>query len=234
MEDFYWQMPPNRLLALQHAKNQRPELVFDAVRLEGINFTFVEVQTLLEGITVGGHRVQDEQIVLNQGKAWKKVFEWVRNEDFELSAKRACALHAIAAFEEALEWGFFRSGIVRIAGTDYLPPPPEALPELFAEMMDIEMTDIYDYAIHVFLSMARCRFFFDVNRRMGRFMMNGILLNAGYPAINLPAKRQAEFNQNMLAFYASGDEKAMNQFMRDCLDPVIIGSMKQAKKNYHQ
>ncbi|MEW6429837.1 MAG: hypothetical protein AB1568_17590 [Thermodesulfobacteriota bacterium] len=39
-----------------------------------------------------------------------------------------------------------------------------------------EIADIYDRAIFVFLTVARCQFFYDVNKRMGRFLMNGILL----------------------------------------------------------
>jgi len=94
---------------------------------------------------------------------------------------------------------------------------------------DLEnIDDIYDQAIHLFLIMARCQFFYDVNKRMGRFMMNGHLLNHGYPAINLPAKRQLEFNEKMLAFYEFGDEADMNEFMRSCLDEKIIRLMKEA------
>ncbi len=93
--------------------------------------------------------------------------------------------------------------------------------------------DIYDRAIFVFLEMARVQFFSDVNNRMGRFMMNGLLLDAGYPAINLPARRQLELSRLMLDFYASGDQAPMNAFMRTCLDPRIIKIMKEdlAKQN---
>ena len=75
--------------------------------------------------------------------------------------------------------------------------------------------------------MARCQFFYDVNKRMGRFMMNGHLLQHGYPAINLPAKRQLEFNMLMLAFYASGDETEMNAFMRSCMDERVLRIMRE-------
>ena len=88
--------------------------------------------------------------------------------------------------------------------------------------------DIYDQAIHIFLTMARCQFFYDVNKRMGRLMMNGHLFQHGYPAINLPAKRQLEFNTLMLAFYASGDEMAMNAFMRSCMDERVLRIMREA------
>ena len=71
MRDIYWQMLPNKDKALMLAKRQLAELVCDAVNLEGINYTLPEVQTLLDGITVGGHKLTDQQIVLNQSKAWR-------------------------------------------------------------------------------------------------------------------------------------------------------------------
>ncbi|MBE0508774.1 MAG: cell filamentation protein Fic, partial [Marinospirillum sp.] len=73
-----------------------------------------------------------------------------------------------------------------------------------------------------FLQMARNQFFWDVNKRTGRFMMNGILLSQGYPVINVPAKRQQEFNTLMLEFYDSNNMSAMNQFLRSCLNPKIL------------
>nr|CAA6829466.1 MAG: Fic/DOC family protein [uncultured Thiotrichaceae bacterium] len=229
MQDTHWNIPPNRPKALMLAKRQLSELVYDAVNLEGINMTLPEVQTLLEGITVGGHKLSDQQITTNQGEAWRTLFTWIKEGQFEVSAEKACELHAIAGKEEALEWGQFRSGSVMIAGTDYQPPAVGELPERFNEMLTAmsELNDIYDQAIHIFLSMARNQFFYDVNKRMGRFMMNGYLLNQGYPAINLPAKRQLEFNQLMLDFYISGDQAAMNSFMRSCLDERIINIMKE-------
>ena len=56
-------------------------------------------------------------------------------------------------------------------------------------------------------------------------MMNGVLLSAGYPVINLPAKRQLEFNELIMQFYESGDELPMNQFMRSCVDPRMTKIM---------
>ena len=62
---------------------------------------------------------------------------------------------------------------------------------------------------------------------MGRFMMNGILLSQGYPIINLPAKRQLEFNQLMLAFYNTADVVAMTVFMKSCLDQRTVAIMSE-------
>ena len=211
------------------AKRELSSFVRDAVQLEGIHFTLPEIQTLLEGVTVGGHKLSDQQIAVNQGEAWKTLFQWIKGGEFEVTIEKTLALHAIAAKEEALEWGQFRSGGVTIAGTDYMPPAVNQLHALFDQMI-VDMNgieEIYDKAIHVFLTMAGCQFFYDVNKRMGRFMMNGILLGAGYPAINLPAKRKLEFNELMLGFYVSGNQAPMNEFMRSCMDNRIIKIMQE-------
>ena len=230
MKDNHWNMPANKIMALFIAKKQLVNLVYDAVNLEGINFTIPEVQTLLEGITVGGHKLSDQTIAVNQGKAWEQLFDWLKQDQFVLSKELACNLHAIAGKEEAMEWGEFRTGQVFISGTDYAPPHHSELDELFSKLIDeiIETNDVYDNAIHLFLSMARNQFFYDANKRMGRFMMNGYLLSHGYPVINVPAKRQLEFNELMIAFYESGNQLAMNKFLRSCLGANAISMMRES------
>ncbi|MCW5588630.1 MAG: Fic family protein [Legionellales bacterium] len=218
---------PNPTKALFLAQRQLSELVCDAVNLEGIHYTLPEVQTLLDGITVGGHKLSDERVTLNQASAWKHLFQLIKHHQFELSKHIVCELHNIAGANESLTWGSFRTGNVTIAGTDYLPPAPNELDKCWNNLIVevTQITDIYDRAITLFLQMARLQFFYDVNKRMGRFMMNGLLLQAGYPVINLPASKQQEFNQLMLAFYPSNHMQPMVSFMKNCLDPRIINIM---------
>lgn len=52
----------NKLIIL--IKRLLPDVVFNMASLEGNPFTYPEVQTLLDGITIGGHRLSDEQQVL--------------------------------------------------------------------------------------------------------------------------------------------------------------------------
>ncbi|HAA45589.1 MAG TPA: cell filamentation protein Fic [Halomonas sp.] len=186
--------------------------------------TLPEVQTILDGITVGGHRISDQNMAINQAKAWAFIFDLVEQGEFKFDKKTALSIHKIAGKEEALEWGKFRSGYVSIAGSEYEPPAPD---ELDATWLEVEQqvyreADVYDQAITAFLQMARAQFFWDVNKRTGRFMMNGILLANGFPVINVQAKRQQEFNTLMLDFYSSNDMRAMNRFLRSCLDEKII------------
>lgn len=219
----------NQKIALMLARRSLSELVCDAVNLEGINFTLPEVQTLLDGITVGGQRLHDQEITLNQSNAWKKIFSDIELNKFELTKEYLISLHDIAGRNEALEWGCFRSGGVTIAGTDYMPPRAKELDNCFKIMVKqvSENKDIYEQSIFLFLEMARYQFFYDVNKRMGRFIMNGNLLQYGYPVINVPAKRQLEFNEKMLSFYNSHDHKEMTEFMLSCIESRTIQIMSE-------
>lgn len=220
---------PNRTKALYLAKRELAVLVYDAVNLEGIHYTLPEVQTLLEGVTVGGHKLSDEKITLNQAAAWRFLFSALEKNTFSCSKAFACEIHQIAAKEEALKWGDFRTGKVTIAGSDYIPPSAEQLPQLWEEMLNAseKFHDIYERAMFIFLQMARNQFFYDVNKRTGRFMMNGVLLQAGYPVINIPAKRQLEFNELMLKFYESNDPNEMFAFSKSCISPAVIDIMSE-------
>lgn len=98
-EDTYWLMSPNREKALMLAQRAVSVFVYDAVRLEGINFTLPEVQTLLQGVTVGGHKLSDQQIAVNQGEAWKRLFQIIREERFGVTKACARELHG-ALYDE--------------------------------------------------------------------------------------------------------------------------------------
>ncbi|MGO3055560.1 Fic family protein [Halomonas sp. AOP43-A1-21] len=222
--DKQWNMKPNVRLARQLAVRDVPALVYDAVNLEGVAMTLPEVQTILDGITVGGHKISDQNMAINQAKAWKYIFDLVDQGKFSFDKETVLNIHAIAGKEEALEWGKFRSGYVTISGSDYEPPAPEQLEARWQSLQRQVKSEIdcYDQAITAFLQIARAQFFWDVNKRTGRFLMNGILLAYGFPIINVPAKRQQEFNTLMLDFYSSNDMKPMNTFLRSCLHPSVI------------
>jgi len=220
---------PNPQKALFFAKKQLSELVFDAVNLEGVNYTLPEVQTLLDGVTVGGHKQTDELIVHNQIKAWKFLFAAIEKQDFDLSAEFVCQMQGKVVKKEVLAWGKFRSGGVSIAGTEYLAPEHTKLADLWQQLaqksMPNDIEGIYQYAISVFLQIARIQFFYNGNKRTGRLMMNGILITNGLPVINLPAKKQLKFNQLTLDFYPSNNETPIQAFMLSCLNPKHLEIM---------
>lgn len=198
---------PDKKRYLFLAKKDKIDFVYNTSALEGNAMTYPEVETLLEGITVGGHKLSDEQQVLNQNRSIQLLFSMLDHNRFDLNKHILCALHAEVAREEALSWGVFRDGNVNIGGTDYLPPSSEQLEAIFEEGSNAikHIKHPILQALSYLLFGARTQFFYGGNKRVSRLMMNGILLGAGYPMLNIKAKDKLEFNTQMIAFYDSGD-----------------------------
>jgi len=194
------------------------ELVFDVQKLEGMPFTMPEVQTYLQGITVGGHKVTDEDKLKQQIHGWNHLISLVKTEDFALTKDIACSIQGIIAKDEALELGQFRSGGVGIAGTRYSPPPADTLDTVFERMLEEirAMPNVREQAFRLHLDCARNQFFYDGNKRTGLLMCCGHLMSNGYPPVSVPARRLAEYNAAMIRFYESGTYAEMMNFFEEC------------------
>lgn len=204
------------------AKKQLPDMIFDMSSLEGNPYTFPEVQTLLDGITVGGHKVSDEQQIYDIRNSWEYIFNLVIKNNFSLTKEIANNINKKVAINEALISGEFRDSQVKIGGTDYMPPISEELNDIF----DNELSEIInrcetktELALEVFLFMALNLFYYDGNKRTGRLLANGILLNFGQGVLNVKSKYKLEFNTHMLDFYNSRNADNICDFLyTKCLD----------------
>lgn len=208
---------PDRKRYLFLAKKDKIDFIYNTSALEGNLMTYPEVETLLEGITVGGHKLSDEQQILNQNRSVNLLFDMLEKNVFELNKKTLLSLHAEVARDEALSWGVFRDGNVNIGGTDYLPPSSQILDQLFEEGI-VQINGIEHPVLRglaYFLFGARSQFFYDGNKRVSRLILNGIILSSGFPMLNIKAKDKLEFNKQMIRFYDTADYVGTLVYLRD-------------------
>lgn len=195
------------------------ELVFNMTKLEGNPYTYPEVKTLLDGITVGGHKLSDQAQVLRVSAAWEELRNQVAKGTFSLTEANFIHFNQILADGEALVVGHFRTGQVYIAGVeDYMPPKAEELGALFEQMLDDfhdSNDDVQTKAFKLFLNCARYQFFFDGNKRTAQIMMNGFLLSSGYPPVSIPAKNKPDYDSKIIHFYETNDMRPMLAFLHE-------------------
>jgi Fic family protein len=199
-------------------KSRFPAYIWNDSVSEGKAYTYPQVKTVLEGITQGGSRINDEQDILNQKKSLEKLIDMVNQGAFKLDKDSFCNLHEVAAKEEALSWGVFRTGKVGIAGTEHSPPLPDQLNKIFERGIVYikNLTNPIEQALVFFMFGAYHQFFFDANKRTSRLIMNGILLSAGYDALVIPAKQKFRYNEVMLALYDTQNATAAIDFLLEC------------------
>ena len=200
-------LKPDAELSYFLAKKDKASYIYNVVNIEGNPMTFPEVKTLLEGITVGGRKIEDEQQVLNQEKALEELLSLVKEKKFDLNKDIFSKLNYLVANGEALIPGEFRTGRVTIGGTEHMPPEPDKLPGVFEEgLKDIRGIENPVTRALVFFGFGSInQFFWDGNKRTSRLMDNGVLIENGYPVLNIKAEDKLEFNREMIKFYDSGD-----------------------------
>lgn len=139
--------PSGRDRARARLRAALPELIWNDAALEGNNFTLPEVRTLLDGVTVGGKKLEDEQQILALSEAYDELDRRVANGEFALDYDTMCCLHRIVARHESLDPGMFRGegavtggGTVRLANGGVIDgfdhgPRGELLRQRLADML---------------------------------------------------------------------------------------------------
>lgn len=212
-------------------KKMLAEYVWDASYLEGNPFTYPQVKTLLDGVTVGGHKLSDQKQVENLSASTKLLIALVQHGKFKLNKETFTNMHHSIAKEEALEWGCFRGEgneknytphvSLGLKG-EYQPPlTKDGAPELnliFQNGLEKinHIKSPLEKGMAFFLFGALQQFFFDGNKRTSRMMMNGVLMTHGIDAISIPAASAEAFNEKMVDFYLTKEATPMMCFLISC------------------
>lgn len=214
--------PPDKRLACFRARKVLEEIVYDTVALENNPFTFPEVQTLMGGITVGGHRLEDERQVLNRAEVWRTTLQEVETGafvPFTHSLGSALRLNGLLAKGQGLDGNKPGTGGAGTAEPSDGSPAPETLRSLYRPgARALGRVDcVHTQAIATFLFIARYHLFRSgSNKVTGHLLMNALLLSAGHDVITVPAKRLREFNTKVRRFYDTADSSEMVEFLAGC------------------
>jgi Fic family protein len=195
-------------------------MVHESNAIEGNSLTLRETELVLsKGVTVSGKPLKDHIEALNLSLAWDQV-KALAKPDATLTERDLLDLHRIVLtrVEDSFA-GSYRTGAVRIAGSNHVPPNalkvPDLMEELFAQIQST--ADPVERAAKLHHGIARIHPFTDGNGRAARLAMNFVLLAAGYPPVSIPTNlRQAYYNA--LESADSGDFQSWLDFLTTQLD----------------
>lgn len=189
--------------------------IYNSAKLEGINVTFPQTKTILEGVSVSNVNVDDVQTILNLRNAWRYLLNHLESTfDLDLAKK----INGYVAYNESLDWGVLRYGNVGITGIEYSPRVPVES-EVVGELNDImKIENQTDRAITYMLWGMRSQLFWDGNKRTSTICANKILIENGNGILSVPEDQLEEFNERLSKFYETNDYNKINTFLYDkCL-----------------
>ena len=194
--------------------------VYANARMEGINVTFPQTKTILDGVNVTSLKLDEIQCILNLRDAWKFV---INNIEKQFNLDFICKVNEYVARNESLEWGTLRTGMVEITGTQYIPeiPNKEKVEKNIKDILKIE--NATQRAITYMLYGMRSQLFWDGNKRTSTIVANKIMIENGAVIIKVPDEKLEKFNELLTEYYNSNDMQKISDFIyENCIDGIII------------
>lgn len=209
-------LPPDVTEELRH--RYEVALTHHSTAIEGNTLTQSETQIVIEkGITIGGKSVMEHLEVIGHKEALDFVIE-LANDATPLGDREIREIHSLVMKGQGNgDIGKYRTLNVKAAGTEYVYPTHLKVPELMAEFVawlgsspDLHPVDL---ATEAHLRFVTIHPFRDGNGRVGRLLLNLLLLRHGYPIAVLPVTQRAE--------YISALEAIQSGASRDALDALV-------------
>jgi Fic family protein len=169
----------------------RVVLTYHSNALEGNTLTLRETQLVIEhGLTVGGHTLREYLEATNHAAAFEQLAR-LADSATPLTIDTILELHELVMRQILPDAGHWRTVPVSIRGVALVPPPAARVPHLMHEWVGWVNDAAPHYDPIVAATIAHHGFeavhpFEDGNGRVGRLLLNVLLMRAGYaPALLL-------------------------------------------------
>ena len=194
--------------------------VYSNAKIEGINITFPETYSILNGANVARLTVDEIQTILNLRDAWQYV---IKNIEEEFNLEYVCKINEYVARNESLEWGKLRNGNVGISGVEYEPSIPKK-EEVIKKIGDIyKIESITERAIEYMLYGMRSQLFWDGNKRTSIICANKILIQNGKGILVIKDSNLEEFSKLLTEYYNTNNNEKIKIFIyENCLEGIWI------------
>ena len=195
------------------------EFIHNTTAIEGNTISRLGVKAILEdGIILEEATVRELQEVMDSCEAWHFVVECVESRK-PLSEERIKDVH-----EKVLKWGgLYRDHSVYIRGDGFHVPPsaPKVrllMKEFLADMELKKDLASIEKAAWIHAEFVKIHPFSDGNGRTSRLMMNYILMESGYPPVDIAKESKAEYFKALDYYATVGDIKPFVQIVTDGLN----------------
>mgnify|MGYP002517276960 FL=1 len=197
------------------AKKVLVSSIYNSAKLEGINTTYPDTKTILDGANVPSLRLDEINCILNLRDAWNFVLS---NIDEDITLDFICKVNSFVSRNESLEWGVLRTGKVGINGVDYIPDIPDET-KIIDDIKNImEEKNITRRSLVLMLYLMRTQAFWDGNKRTSMIVANKIMIENGCGVITIKEEYFKEFNSLLTEYYNTNEmESLLNFLYNNCI-----------------
>lgn len=182
--DSYRPLPPDTVHRLN--EDLRVFLTYHSNAIEGNSLTLQETQMVIDyGITIHGHPLREYLEASNHAEAYTYITRLVEKNE-RITRDTILTLHSLVMDKILASKGRFRTVPVYIRGSNMTPPPAHQVEKLMREWLAWINGAGLEYDPVIRAGIAHHGFeavhgFEDGNGRVGRLLLNLMLMQEGYP-----------------------------------------------------
>jgi excisionase family DNA binding protein len=193
------------------------EFTYNSNAIEGNTLTLRETALALEGVTVDQKPLKDHLEAVGHRDAFLYVTELV-SEKIPISERVIRDIHSLVLIDRPEDKGVYRRIPVKIMGAFHEPPQPYLVPVQMERLVreaardkrhSIEKTALFH------LNFEGVHPFIDGNGRTGRLILNLMLMQAGYPPINVKFTDRKRYYACFDSYYRDNDATPMVEMLAE-------------------
>lgn len=199
------------------------EFTYNSNAIEGNTLTLRETALVLEGVTIDQKPLKDHLEAVGHRDAFLYIQQLV-SEKAVITEQIIKAIHALVLINRPEDKGVYRKIPVKIMGAYHTPPQPYLVPvqmeQLLATQKRNKRHPIENVALF-HLDFEGIHPFIDGNGRTGRLILNLMLMQQGYPPINVKFADRKRYYSNFDDYFEHNNAEPMVMMVAQYLEEQL-------------
>jgi excisionase family DNA binding protein len=187
------------------------EFTYNSNAIEGNTLTLQETALALEGVTIDRKPLKDHLEAVGHRDAFLYVTSLV-SDKVPISERIIREIHALVLINRPEDKGVYRRIPVKIMGAHHEPPQPYLIPvqmERLVADLPHDNRHTIEMAALFHLNFEGIHPFIDGNGRTGRLILNLMLMQAGYPPIDVKFADRRKYYACFDSYFQNQDASPM-------------------------
>ena len=201
------------------------EYTYNSNAIEGNTLTLQETALVLEGVTIDKKPLKDHLEAVGHRDAFLYVQDLVKN-NVPFSERIIKQIHTLVLMDRPDDRGVYRRIPVRIMGAYHVPSDPILVPEqmenLITEFAGDKKLHPIERAALFHLKFEGIHPFVDGNGRTGRLILNLMLMQAGYPPINVKYSDRKRYYEAFDAYFRDNNPIEMIEILLELIKTTLL------------